>query len=207
MNVNMEFEVMTHKLVENIRSITKAKYDLIIIDNNSMTKEDYGADVYVRNKENIGISKSWNLGMRIVQTDYITIINNDIAVYGDWLTEMLNVFKIDEKCGVSCCMRVSDIKERKQIRNPKFFKGVNGACFTLSKETIKTVGFFDEQFSPCFFEDLDYWNRIKQEKLKCIVCRDGIMKHIGRKTCKLLPDMDGIFLRNKEKYEVKWGKK
>ncbi len=203
LNSTKTHEKMTDMCVKKIREITSDIYDLMIIDNGSISDNTYGADIYIKNDKNLGIAPSWNMGIKRTNTEYITIINNDIFPLNGWLEKMINTFNDNENVGASACCLIDNESQIKQMLNPPYWNGVNGACFTISRNTVDKVGYFDEQFVPCFFEDEDYWERIEQEKMELVMC-SGYIIHLGRSTCNTLTNMNEIFNRNKKLFEQKW---
>jgi len=74
----------------------------------------------------------------------------------------------------------------------------------LPRSTIKKVGYFDEQFWPCNWEDVDYWTRVMKAGLKLYVNYTMTIIHREGQTLHA-PDLSSYFLANKKRYINKWG--
>ena len=56
--------------------------------------------------------------------------------------------------------------------------GVSGSCMVIRRETLKDIGYFDEQFFA-YQEDSDYCLRAKESGWKVYYNPHSIVKHIG----------------------------
>jgi GT2 family glycosyltransferase len=170
-------------------------YELIIVDDGSpfatgFLKEE--ADTYIRHKKNMGIAPSWNDGIRVARAEYIVVINDDIIVPHQWLEKLAE-------------------GNLNGIRSPKngydgtsAYKWYPGYCFCLSRYVIEEkTGYFDEQFSPFNFEDLDYWTRALSEGVPMTRADFNIWHKEGDVLHKL--DYDKVDSENKKKFIAKHG--
>jgi glycosyltransferase involved in cell wall biosynthesis len=85
-NFNEELAVLTESAIASMRQAPINQ--LIIIDNASSVRAGMlrdNADIYIRNKVNVGYPKAVNQGMAISETEYVAIANNDIRVSPNWV--------------------------------------------------------------------------------------------------------------------------
>jgi GT2 family glycosyltransferase len=113
---------------------------IIIIDNGGVTDEfdEMGRWHIIRPGKNLGVSTSWNLGMKVTPTAPWWLITNDDVTFGPGDLEQL------DQC-------VDPYSNRHY-----FMLGM--AIFAITKYTLSDVGYFDENFHPAYDEDLD-WHR------------------------------------------------
>lgn len=99
----------------------------------------------------LGVAESWNWFIRNVPADRL-ITNDDIVFGPDSLQAMVNRPEVFVSCGFGF------------------------ACFLLRDECVQRVGLFDESISPgyAYFEDRDYFNRMKAEKIVDYVVECGV---------------------------------
>ncbi len=99
----------TRQFIDSIKSYTKNKYELIIIDNCSTDGtikylEKLGNDnsniKIIYNKQNEGFPKGINQGIKAASGKYIVVANNDIVVTKSWLERLIEVAESDEKIGL-----------------------------------------------------------------------------------------------------------
>lgn len=198
---------LTTMAQECISSITSSSedYELIVIDNGSTENTDWvraSTDTFIRFDGNRGIAHAWNTGLRISRGEFIVVCNDDILVYPGWLSEMRKAAsQFDAAAGA---VHVEHLPPGKGlVPNYKWFPG---SCFMLPKRTIKRIGYFDEQFWPCNWEDTDYWTRCLQAGLQLYVNYDApTIQHKEGQTLHV-KDLSDHFLTNKQRYIDKHGK-
>jgi hypothetical protein len=132
---------------------------------------------------NLGVAASWNLAIKCYPAEPFWLIANDDTVFapGD-------------------LQRLVDSDEYG-------WTGVNGdwRVMKLTAETVETVGWFDENYVPCFVEDADYerrcdiagvpWGSISGETTHAGSATLRVHGHDNRRT----------YPSNVEYYRQKWG--
>jgi GT2 family glycosyltransferase len=85
----------------------------------------------------------------------------------------------------------------------------NFSAFMLNRRCWETVGEFDENFFPAYFEDNDYHYRMRLAGLRAIVHPPALFYHFGSRTqneARPAPIVPGDwFERNRSYYVRKWG--
>jgi GT2 family glycosyltransferase len=104
----------TIECIESLMKIDYSNYDIIVIDNGSLTeeeprklKETFDSNnvrlKVVELKRNLGFANANNIGIRIALqngAEYVLLLNNDTIVDPKFLKEMINAAKKDHKIGV-----------------------------------------------------------------------------------------------------------
>lgn len=153
--------------------------------------------------ENRGLARSWNEGLRtslIAGADVTMIANDDVqADYGDVL-KIAHAATMRRDCyfvnGMGDDLTTGEHK-------PMLF-----ALCAINPIALQTIGYFDETFSPIYFEDLDYYRRADLAGLQAYCVQDTRIKHIGSGTRKAQNTEDTFwsdFNRNRDYYISKWG--
>lgn len=146
--------------------------------------------------ENRGVAAAWNLGIyKSMQMgiDRFVIMNDDAYfANGSKPSELL-----------------AALNDNTAIAMPDAEIGF--ACFALDKHTVDKVGFFDESYTPAYFEDNDYIYRVKMAGLRYSFT-DSSVVHEGSKTQFWKGDGDDErivsheqFRSNRAYYVKKWG--
>ena len=78
-----------------------------------------------------------------------------------------------------------------------------GALWMTHRDVVERVGYLDEGYERGMFEDRDYWKRMEAAGYELV--KAGWCNHAGNATWGKLPNQREIFLRNKERFEKKWG--
>lgn len=196
---------MVDLCVSLIKTFSK-DYELIIVDDGSpqdTTLLRENADTYIRHKEmGRGCAVSWNDGLKVARGEYLVVISDDVTVRRGWLECMKGGFDRFPRALASMCavenMPVGQEPEEKRIWVP-------ASCFMLKRETLERVGYFDEQFRPFNYEDVDYWTRVSQ--LGGTIARDYSVQvgHGEGKVIHTVENHEGIDQINRQRYLEKWG--
>ena len=101
----------TIECLESLQRLTYPNYHVIVVDNGSrgndaeVLQEKFGDYIsLIRNDKNYGYTGGNNIGIRHAlnnsSPDYFLILNNDVAVAPDFLTEMVKVADNDAAIGI-----------------------------------------------------------------------------------------------------------
>jgi len=168
--------------VERIKKYTDVSYELILIDNGSTNEEGVKflkeeADIYIRFKENVGFGRGCNAGFDRATGEYIICMNNDIFVWPEWATLMIEDYQADPSVGVimpALMKQTKNAREALEIEKPdmanygKLGQGAEfGSCWMITRaffdEMKKKDGYyFDPNFEIGMGEDRDLWRRVRR---------------------------------------------
>ncbi len=155
--------------------------------------------------ENIGVPAAWNLGIELLDCEYLFILNDDLWIKTDCILELAKVLEdrpdtavigvegvicteLDENGFPRATTKYKKQKQRGFFNTaPKFSKAivdvsaVGGFLFGLSMDFVKKTGFrFDTRYSPAFCEEFDlaYFARSKGYKTRVQLGLDSSYDHI-----------------------------
>lgn len=179
-----------------LANIDRNETEIIIADNGSPEYSDIwqqNADTYIRFDQNMGISHGWNAIIKLARGKYINILGDDTRVRQGWLEAMQKAMDMPD-CGIAN-IHVEHLPVGIGIiENYKWF---SHACFMLTQETIKKVGYYREDlYFPANFEDHDYLTRIYKAGLKAYVNYGKSIQHHEGRTVHA-PDISKEFMRLK----------
>nr|WP_082446732.1 glycosyltransferase [Cytobacillus solani] len=227
---NLEY---TKQCLESIRKYTdRDTYELIIIDNNSVddTKEWLLKQDDIRviiNKENLGFPRGCNQGIELAKGDNILLLNNDVIVTENWLSNLVNSLYSDKRIGAvgpvtnsaayytAIPVEYSNLNEMHNFAQ-RFNKSDSekweerlkliGYCMLIKREMVDKIGLLDERFTPGNFEDDDYSVRIRQAGYKLLLCKDTFIHHYGSVSWKEnISGYGELLSENERKFMEKWG--
>lgn len=199
---------------------TSGDYEFIIINNGQdeetkfflldLIKKDNRIRV-IQNEKNIGVSASWNQGIKESKNDFICILNNDIEIFTpNWIFEMQKCLQINENvywASPSTCY-TKDLKKRcfRSHHYEQLMYGSNidnyivGCCFMCPREAFDEIGLFDEDFDVKYYEDLDFINRILSRGKKVSMVKSVIVYHAVGATSRITKGGEN----NENRYNDKW---
>lgn len=167
---------------------------VMVIDNSAgqlRAHEFHNQPVYIHTPPfNFGCAKTWNMFMR-ENDDQVIIANDDV----EFLPNTVEHFRDHFKDGAQ-------------------FMGANGSnafsLFCLRKSTWETVGPFDEQFWPAYYEDNDYMRRMKISGIPLTFFVGHWYHHVGSATIASYTSAEKSehqrqFAANGQRYKDKWG--
>ena len=156
--------------------------------------------------KNIGVSKSWNsflLKGMDDELDLLIICNDDVVFNNDTFFELTRDWAIKPADTILVSATTGQ-------REWKFGEAPDYSCFAFNPEEMhETVGLFDENFTPAYFEDNDSHYRINLANKKAMYWGYAQIKHKGSQTQNAIPDKpivtSEMFENNRSYYKEKWG--
>nr|WP_319374366.1 glycosyltransferase family 2 protein [uncultured Methanobacterium sp.] len=200
-------------LKECFESLNNQNYpfEVIVIDNASLDgsvdyiKENYPEFILIENHENLGFAGAVNQGIKASSSEYIFLLNNDVQLEGETISNLLKCIKKDENIfAVSSKMiqyhdptKMDDAGDEyalmgwtrrvgygkspdKYIMEREIFSACAGAAI-YRRRILEEIGYFDENFFA-YMEDVDISYRAKINGYKCLYCPKAVVYHIGSGT-------------------------
>ena len=140
----------------------------------------------LRNRENVGIPRGWNLGLRIAEGSMLVCIGSDFIVPEGWISELRQLLSFPKAGCVS--IPSDELLERKDLCSDEVTVAENGIrarmalgntgvmmCFT--RETHLRLGYFNEEYGFYGEEDADWGARVSLSGLLNLYSAD--MKATG----------------------------
>lgn len=225
---NLEY---TKQCIDSIRIHTKyGTYEIIVVDNASsddtvewLKKQEDIKKIF--NNENQGFPKGCNQGIEIATGENILLLNNDIIVTVNWLSNMVKCLYSSEDIGAvgavsnsvayyqqipinySNLDELNGFAERYNISDSSKWEErikLIGFCMLIKKKVLDEIGLLDERFSPGNFEDDDLSLRIREKGYRNILCKDTFVHHYGSASFGKSDSYISLLNINEEKFYEKW---
>jgi GT2 family glycosyltransferase len=211
---------VTKKFLECLYENTSSEFNLIMIDNGSTdgTKEYLEDALFlesknttlVLNQENLGVIGGRNMGFTLYQsnpTDYLFFLDNDQFVQKHWMHQYLAFLAAGDYdlVGADAWLMDSAFMPRhncKRSGEPFTYVGCGGMM--MKKKVVDTIGMFDEQFNPAYFEDPDFNFRARKAGLKIGWNHEAKVIHMPHQTLGKNKDRMEIFRQSYDKFRKKW---
>jgi GT2 family glycosyltransferase len=192
---------------------------------------------FIVNESNLGVPKAYNQGVQLAMNfdpKYIVIMNNDVEVLPRWLDELKRCAESDPKIGIvggkalhygenpthpdhfGIIVFTDGYITGKQIEVPAGSPDLNldienycvgFACALIKTEVFKEVGMFDENYSPCDYEDTDLCFAARAKGWKVMSCIASKYYHLEGATFKEHKqslNLLEVFDRNQKYFAQKW---
>jgi GT2 family glycosyltransferase len=214
----------TRECIEHILKNTKYPYRLILVDNASDEdtkkylegiKNKIAGTILVRNEENAGFIKAVNRGLRLSDSPYICIMNNDTLPAPGWLERMIGFSEahpdaglINPQCNGHGNMSIDEYSKALE-RNKGLYMEMNqcqGFCMLMKRRLMEKIGYLDESFGIGGYDDTDYSIRAHKAGFRSVSIRDAYVYHRLHASFDKSGDREEWVKRNREIYYRKWGK-
>lgn len=156
---------------------------------------------------NRGVAASWNEGMRksLELGNQYALITNDDALFTPGAIKKMYDFIKYKGNAVLVSPNQNDFSEGEPVEG-----GADFFCFIVDiKRLTEKVGWFDENFTPAYFEDNDMHLRIGHAGEKCYMLPDVRVNHVGSATQYFDPNSPVVpphqFEANRAYFIEKWG--
>lgn len=145
--------------------------------------------IYIRNDIRKSVSESWNQGVKLAFEDpdcaYVAVLNNDIILHPKTLPHMMAFMNqtgylmttgdnVKDRMSIETMLQMELPMEYTDFDTWKISdwraEGPDFSCFLINRETIRVIGWFDENYKGAYCEDQDYHAR-------CSMARKHIEKH------------------------------
>jgi GT2 family glycosyltransferase len=177
---------------------------------------------YIRGPSDFNFSKACNIGAAVAAGEYLLFLNNDAFPLSNAITRALDTITQSSSCGVVGAMLLrpdgllqevgsfilpngSTIGRGRatasyQISHP-FPLEVDycSAAFLITpNELFRTLGGFNEAFTPAYYEDVDYCVRATKAGYTCIVEPRAEVLHVERGSTNIAFNVDDLIRKNRE---------
>lgn len=196
----------TKQCIDSIQEKSKLVNEIIVIDNEvypstaqTLLELYPNVSVYAPQR-NLGVSVSWDTGIKLAKNNIVCVANNDIKVITEgWDEKLLEVWDKLENTAILCPWPCSTEDELlNENNNP--LDGLNGSCFFLKKDLIEKTEnykekgqYIDHQFEKAYWEDCDLLTQVRRAGMNSWVTPKVKTVHYGNKTAgPMLPSHKGL---------------
>lgn len=177
------------KCIDSILSQNfKKKFRILIVDNNStdktyeFIKTKYPEIKVIVNPENYGFGKANNIGIKLSESKYVVLLNQDSYVDKYWLRELVNSMETNQD--VACCGAKEIPYDKHELyfvristdTNNQIWMGCGSAI--LRRKALIQAGLFDE-FYFMYGEDIDLSFTLKLSGWRIILNENAKWHHQG----------------------------
>lgn len=207
--------------LEALRVLDYSDYHLVVADNGStddsisVVQKKFPEVTIIDLGRNLGFSKGNNAAIEQLpfEDDILVMLNNDVFVHSQWLTQLVVPFK-DDTVGITGCKLLFedgrhiqhaggeityplilahhfhyqevDDGQADQQREVPF---VTGAAMAVRRPLFEELNLFDESFSPFYFEDSDLCFRAKAAGYQVLYVPEAVAIHFESHSLKKKPPL------------------
>ncbi len=187
-------------------------FSILLLDNGStdgtvqLVREHFPTVQIVENHANLGFAAGNNVGLRQAKTPFVVLINPDVELAPNWLSQLIEPMVADPEIGVAGCKVYQpggevlqhaggyitfpqalsghyglggvDYGQHDEIRDVDY---VIGAAIAIRREVIDSVGLLDEGFF-LYYEDVDYCQRVRAAGYRVTYIPNAQLVHMESST-------------------------
>ncbi len=194
-----------------------------------LVESNYKDAVLVRLEDNRGVARGINAGLRKATGDYIFFLSNDVVLLDDtWVKKSIEILDNHPQAGALGYQFIDEEGKKARIGgmltlsyNPyNVYRYVNaedldetrikevdlaiGVAFALKKPAFEALGGFDEGYLPFYFEDGDFFLRMRKKGYKILTTDKIVMVHAhGSTTHSTYKKIDLFYYATKNRIRFK----
>jgi GT2 family glycosyltransferase len=194
------------------------EHEIIVVDNASTD----GTQEYLKqngifcllNRENLGVAKAWNQGIKASRGRYVCIINNDIIAGPGWMSCLIGAYESAGNAGiVSPGTRWGELNYNFDKYAERFIKsmktvtqeGYAGWCMLIERTRFAKSGYFSEDYAIGTGEDTDFYYALNRSGFRSFITGCAFVHHFGSQTLKSVrKEKRGFEEENLKKLREKW---
>lgn len=197
----------------SLLALDYTNYEIILVDNGSTDDSvDYAISEFsgirvIENRRNLGCAGGMNVGIAQSQGDIAVLLNNDVIVRRDWLSELVGAMTIDECIGVAGCKIFFADGDTLQhagglISHPLALANhygyrqpdtgaydvltdvdyVTSAAMAIRRAALAEVGNLDDGFFPIYYDDVDICYRARTAGWRVVYVPTAVLTHLESAT-------------------------
>lgn len=183
-------------------------YQIIVVDNGStddtipFLASEYHQVRLIANDANLGFSRGINPGLRQTSADVVVLLNNDVEVRPNWLTELVRPLHDQPDIGITGAKLYfpdgrtlqhagAMLEQPLAIGRHRFYRQpdtgqadelcdvdyVTGAAMAVHRRVINQIGLLDESFAPFYYEETDYCTRARNAGFRVVYVPTAVAIH------------------------------
>ena len=182
----------------------------------------------IKNEKNLGCAGGNNVGWRACKGEIVVFLNPDTFACKTWLEEIVKALSGDSKAAVAGCKiyypnshviqhaggilypnGMADhlgkgIEDKGQFDELRGVDYVTGAALAVKRSFLDTVGGFDEDYYPAYYEETDLCYKARKKGWKVLYVPGAIVYHYESAGLeRLSPRFYALFYKMRMRFVVK----
>lgn len=215
---------LTHNLLWNLYRKERKEIEEVIVVDDSSTDEEvaYGLNWWqaswktqtdplpikvITTETNMGFLRAANLGLQAVAKvaeadDVIILLSNDVQIHSKFVSQIKDILKDNPKSLVGGILYTHDTGWN--TFNGKVFPYLEGWLLATTSLNWEMLGYFDPQYAPNDFEDVDLSTKALTDGYELIPLNNVGLQHMGGQSIHYGDERLAQTNRNKKLFEEKW---
>lgn len=210
---------LTHQLIFSLFKKEDENISSVIVMDNCSNDEEVGPGMnwwkeqkrerfgILRQENNVGFLRNANSGLKRAWApdDILILISNDVLVRGKFIDQIKTILSESSKSLVGGILYSHDTGWNKL--GDKIFPYLEGWLLATTAESWAELGYFDEQFVPHIFEDIDLSTTALSLGMQLVPLNNSNLSHAGGGTITYTEQRHELTRANMKKFGEKWTNK
>lgn len=210
---------LTHKMLWDLHKHERENISSILVVDDCSTDEEVlgGLKWWIKEAEllplyqkllpqNVGFLRASNEGLKICEKlpddDIVILLSNDVQIMSKFISQNKMIMEDNPKSLVGGVLYTHDTGWN--TIGSRTFPYLEGWYLSTSVAGWRDLGYFDERFSPCDFEDVDISTTAIEKGYQLVPLNNPGIKHMGGQTLGYTPERAERTRINQKKFEAKW---
>lgn len=185
----------------------RANEEVVIVDNASidglgeyLNKTRYNTQIIYNNK-NIGCILARNQAMKAARGRSLLVLDSDQVISANTVHN-IRLCRADIVGTEAWIVSKAGVTQKVGINDKFDYVGAGGMF--LSKQLAETMQYFDDQFAPCYYEDVDFSLRARERGYSIQCCDTNITHHGPSMSSVMGKEAEIVKERSRQKFIMKW---
>lgn len=213
---------LLHQLLWDIYKNCSLVEEVIVVDNGSTDKEVQTGLAWWSNshmlpietitlENNVGFLRAANVGLKAAVEDVVCLISNDVRIYKDLvvMAQALPTVELQQGNKILLGGKVYNDSTGWNEMSGRVFPYVEGWLLIAKQESWQELNYFDEQFAPNDYEDIDLSTTaisLGYSLAQITPDAGAVVEHIGAQTIGYGDVREAGTCINQKKFQEKWCK-
>ncbi len=151
-----------------------------------------------------GVTAAWNVGVRLAESDFVLLVNNDVTWEGPAVERLVAPLEagVTELVGVAWRAEPHWPQALTERCPPRPL--LTGWCWGFRRTVWERAGGFDERLR-LYFSDTDFQLRVlDREAVNSLAVVEVPVRHVGHATTRRLPARRAIWEGDRRRFLEKW---
>lgn len=208
---------LTNQLLTDLLAHENSNIDQIIVADDNSPEQDaidglerWGMALPVkvlRQKQNLGFTLNANAGLKLAtetkkDNHIVFLISDDVRIFGKFIDQSAESLLSGRKHLVG--QKLLSFDTGWNTFDGKTFSYLEGFFLAATANGWSELGFFDENYAPYDYEDIDLSTNAKKLGYKLTPLNSPAISHHGGGTIGYNPKREAITRRNQEYFRRKW---
>lgn len=192
--------------IDEICIVDDASYDAELDGVLEFWMQYWNVFTILENERNLGFTLSSNKGLEevtnVAEKRIVFLISSDVRINGRFINQAVGILDSARRHFVG--HKLLSGNTGWNMFDGKIFEYLEGYFLAATGDGWIDLGFFDPNYAPNDFEDVDISTNAKNRGYKLVALNNPVINHLGGRSIGYSKEREAITNRNREYFKWKW---